>query len=88
MGWISELCYCRIDLNPKAPTDPWSKGAHRGLSHMCPGYPFQYFRSEGLNCYLLVLVIHIYYICYMLYTYIPVLDFVCSFVLLQIVDRK
>ncbi len=49
MGWISELCYCRIDLNPKAPTDPWSKGAHRGLSHMCPGYTFQYFRSEILN---------------------------------------
>ena len=38
MGWISELCYCRIDLNPKAPTDPWSKGAHRGLSHMCLGW--------------------------------------------------
>lgn len=37
MGWISELCYCRIDLNPKAPTDPWSKGAHRGLSHMYLG---------------------------------------------------
>lgn len=37
MGWISELCYCKIDLNPKAPTDPWSKGAHRGLSHMYLG---------------------------------------------------
>eukprot|EP00438_Fugacium_kawagutii_P035379 Skav201838 [mRNA] locus=scaffold484:228613:234066:- [translate_table: standard] len=37
MGWISELCYCRLDLNPKAPTDPWSKGAHRGLSHMYLG---------------------------------------------------
>ncbi|CAE7817537.1 SPAC4G8.04 [Symbiodinium sp. CCMP2456] len=32
MGWISELCYCRLDLNPKAPTDPWSKGAHRRVS--------------------------------------------------------
>ena len=65
MGWISELCYCRIDLNPKAPTDPWSKGAHRGLSHMCPGYTFQYFRSEGLNCYLLVLVIYMLYAIYL-----------------------
>mmetsp|Transcript_128750 Transcript_128750/g.305474 ORF Transcript_128750/g.305474 Transcript_128750/m.305474 type:complete len:662 (+) Transcript_128750:95-2080(+) len=37
MGWISELCYVRLDLNPKAPTDPWSKGAHRGLSHMYLG---------------------------------------------------
>merc|ERR1719356_355419 len=37
MGWISELCYCKIDLNPKAPTDPWSKGAHRGLSHLYLG---------------------------------------------------
>merc|ERR1712110_608149 len=37
MGWINELCYMRLDLNPKAPTDPWSKGAHRGLSHMYLG---------------------------------------------------
>eukprot|EP00928_Gymnodinium_smaydae_P069356 TRINITY_DN527_c0_g2_i3.p1 TRINITY_DN527_c0_g2~~TRINITY_DN527_c0_g2_i3.p1 ORF type:complete len:648 (-),score=174.80 TRINITY_DN527_c0_g2_i3:260-2203(-) len=37
MGWISELCYVRLDLNPKAPTDPWSKGAHRGLSHLYLG---------------------------------------------------
>mmetsp|Transcript_2128 Transcript_2128/g.5336 ORF Transcript_2128/g.5336 Transcript_2128/m.5336 type:complete len:492 (-) Transcript_2128:505-1980(-) len=37
MGWISELCYCKLDLNPKAPTDPWSKGAHRGLSHLYLG---------------------------------------------------
>jgi len=37
MGWISELCYCRIDLNPKAPTDPWTKGNHIGLSHMYLG---------------------------------------------------
>jgi len=37
MGWINELCYIRLDLNPKAPTDPWSKGAHTGLSHMYLG---------------------------------------------------
>merc|ERR1711920_38021 len=37
MGWISELCYCKLDLNPKAPTDPWTKGAHRGLSHLYLG---------------------------------------------------
>lgn len=37
LGWINELCYIRLDLNPKAPTDPWSKGAHRGLSHMYLG---------------------------------------------------
>mmetsp|Transcript_114400 Transcript_114400/g.318199 ORF Transcript_114400/g.318199 Transcript_114400/m.318199 type:complete len:488 (+) Transcript_114400:3-1466(+) len=37
MGWISELCYVKLDLNPKAPTDPWSKGSHRGLSHLYLG---------------------------------------------------
>merc|ERR1719436_751411 len=37
MGWINELCYVRLDLNPEAPTDPWSKGAHTGLSHMYLG---------------------------------------------------
>jgi len=37
MGWISELCYVRVDLNPQAPTDPWSKGAHTGMSHMYLG---------------------------------------------------
>jgi len=37
MGWINELCYCRLDLNPEAPTDPWAKGNHRGLSHMYLG---------------------------------------------------
>merc|ERR1719208_75136 len=36
-GWINELCYVKLDLNPKAPTDPWSKGNHRGLSHMYLG---------------------------------------------------
>merc|ERR1719454_2280095 len=37
LGWINELCYIRLDLNPDAPTDPWSKGAHTGLSHMYLG---------------------------------------------------
>merc|ERR1711879_706006 len=37
MGWINELCYLRLDLNPNAPTDPWTKGAHRGISHMYLG---------------------------------------------------
>merc|ERR1719446_702797 len=37
MGWINELCYIRLDLNPKAPTDPWTKGAHTGVSHMYLG---------------------------------------------------
>merc|ERR1712060_881911 len=36
-GWINELCYMKLDLNPRAPTDPWSKGAHTGLSHMYLG---------------------------------------------------
>merc|ERR1712003_12940 len=37
MGWINELCYIKLDLNPEAPTDPWTKGAHRGISHMYLG---------------------------------------------------
>merc|ERR1719484_88104 len=37
LGWINELCYIRLDLNPLAPRDPWSKGAHTGLSHMYLG---------------------------------------------------
>merc|ERR1719422_276179 len=37
MGWINELCYVRLDLNPFAPTDPWTKGAHTGMSHMYLG---------------------------------------------------
>jgi predicted NBD/HSP70 family sugar kinase len=37
MGWINELCYIRLDLNPEAPTDPWTKGSHRGVSHMYLG---------------------------------------------------
>merc|ERR1719277_2433271 len=37
LGWINELCYIRLDLNPEAPTDPWTQGAHRGISHMYLG---------------------------------------------------
>merc|ERR1712176_1008691 len=37
LGWINELCYVRLDLNPDAPTDPWTKGAHTGISHMYLG---------------------------------------------------
>merc|ERR1711976_257640 len=37
MGWINEMCYIRLDLNPFAPTDPWTKGAHTGISHMYLG---------------------------------------------------
>merc|ERR1719321_2336879 len=37
VGWINELCYIRLDMNPEAPTEPWSKGAHTGLSHMYLG---------------------------------------------------
>merc|ERR1711934_1068151 len=36
-GWINELCYIRLDLNPNAPIDPWTKGAHTGMSHMYLG---------------------------------------------------
>merc|ERR1719326_1992675 len=37
MGWINELCYIKLDMNPDAPDDPWTKGAHRGISHMYLG---------------------------------------------------
>mmetsp|Transcript_29261 Transcript_29261/g.67363 ORF Transcript_29261/g.67363 Transcript_29261/m.67363 type:complete len:492 (+) Transcript_29261:92-1567(+) len=37
MGWINEMCYIRLDLNPEAPTDPWTKGAHTGISHLYLG---------------------------------------------------
>mmetsp|Transcript_46028 Transcript_46028/g.130144 ORF Transcript_46028/g.130144 Transcript_46028/m.130144 type:complete len:492 (-) Transcript_46028:244-1719(-) len=37
MGWINEMCYIKLDLNPEAPTDPWTKGAHTGISHMYLG---------------------------------------------------
>lgn len=36
-GWINEMCYIKLDLNPEAPTDPWTKGCHRGISHMYLG---------------------------------------------------
>merc|ERR1712178_400897 len=37
MGWITELCYVKLDMNPAAPTDPWTKEMHRGMSHMYLG---------------------------------------------------
>merc|ERR550514_911441 len=37
LGWINELCYVKLDVNPSAPTDPWTKGAHRGISHLYLG---------------------------------------------------
>ena len=37
MGWINELCYLRLDLNPDAPTDPWTKGNHTEISYMYLG---------------------------------------------------
>jgi predicted NBD/HSP70 family sugar kinase len=36
MGWINELCYMKLDMNPRAPTDPWTN-CHRGMSHMYLG---------------------------------------------------
>merc|ERR1719486_1021338 len=36
MGWINELCYVKLDMNPRAPTDPWTN-CHRGMSHMYLG---------------------------------------------------
>jgi len=36
MGWINELCYIKLDMNPNAPTDPWTN-CHRGMSHMYLG---------------------------------------------------
>lgn len=35
LGWINELCYVQLDLNPDAPTDPWTP--HCGMSHMYLG---------------------------------------------------
>jgi predicted NBD/HSP70 family sugar kinase len=37
IGWINEMCYIKLDMNPEAPTDPWTKGAHTGISHMYLG---------------------------------------------------
>merc|ERR1712159_829958 len=34
---MGEMCYIRLDLNPDAPTDPWTKGAHTGISHLYLG---------------------------------------------------
>mmetsp|Transcript_24723 Transcript_24723/g.53772 ORF Transcript_24723/g.53772 Transcript_24723/m.53772 type:complete len:502 (-) Transcript_24723:25-1530(-) len=35
LGWINELCYIQLDMNPEAPGDPWTP--HRGISHMYLG---------------------------------------------------
>jgi len=35
LGWINELCYIQLDLNPEAVTDPWTP--HCGISHMYLG---------------------------------------------------
>jgi len=37
LGWINELCFLKLDLNPEAPHDPWTKGTHSGISHMYLG---------------------------------------------------
>merc|ERR1719261_1296271 len=37
LGWINEMCYIKLDMNPEAPTDSWTKGCHRGISHMYLG---------------------------------------------------
>ena len=38
---INELCYIKLDMNPEAPDDPWTKDPknHRGMSHMYLGHP-------------------------------------------------
>eukprot|EP00747_Dinoflagellata_sp_TGD_P163472 gnl/TRDRNA2_/TRDRNA2_182163_c0_seq1.p1 gnl/TRDRNA2_/TRDRNA2_182163_c0~~gnl/TRDRNA2_/TRDRNA2_182163_c0_seq1.p1 ORF type:complete len:503 (-),score=115.80 gnl/TRDRNA2_/TRDRNA2_182163_c0_seq1:134-1642(-) len=35
LGWINEMCYIQLDLNPDAPYDPWTP--HSGMSHMYLG---------------------------------------------------
>lgn len=35
LGWINEMCYIQLDLNPEAPYDPWTP--HSGTSHMYLG---------------------------------------------------
>jgi predicted NBD/HSP70 family sugar kinase len=35
LGWINEMCYMKLDMNPDAPTDPWQP--HCGMSHMYLG---------------------------------------------------
>jgi len=43
LGWINELCFLQIDLNPEAYEDPWTKkpgqtfAGHRGISHLYLG---------------------------------------------------
>jgi len=35
LGWINEMCYIQLDLNPEAPGEPWTP--HIGTSHMYLG---------------------------------------------------
>jgi len=35
LGWINELCYMQLDLNPEACFDPWTP--HQGMSHLYSG---------------------------------------------------
>jgi len=35
LGWINELCYIQLDMNPEAQGDPWTP--HSGISHMYLG---------------------------------------------------
>merc|ERR1712048_161097 len=43
LGWINELCFLQIDMNPEAFEDPWTKkpgqtfAGHRGISHLYLG---------------------------------------------------
>lgn len=34
LGWINEMSFVQLDLNPEAPTDFWTQQCHTGLSHM------------------------------------------------------
>eukprot|EP00408_Alexandrium_pacificum_P008285 CAMPEP_0171231566 /NCGR_PEP_ID=MMETSP0790-20130122/39965_1 /TAXON_ID=2925 /ORGANISM="Alexandrium catenella, Strain OF101" /LENGTH=653 /DNA_ID=CAMNT_0011697787 /DNA_START=77 /DNA_END=2038 /DNA_ORIENTATION=+ len=36
-GWINEMGYVRIDMNPKGTCNPWDGGVHAGCSHMYLG---------------------------------------------------
>jgi len=37
LGWMNEFGFYKLDLNPEAPTDPWTEGNHTGLSHLYLG---------------------------------------------------
>jgi len=52
LGWINELCYIKLDLNPEAPTDPWTKGEYTGISHMYLGQrgATKLAKAGGIEC--------------------------------------